>query len=106
MGTNYYAKINVCKVCKHEDKIHLGKSSCGWSILLQFNFGEYYKTWPEMKKWLKGKPIYDEYGGEVSYKDFVRMVESRKNIPDPERVDYGDRFRIVDGYKFFDCDFS
>ena len=34
MGTNYYARYNICKHCNRFDEIHIGKSSAGW----QFSF--------------------------------------------------------------------
>ncbi len=107
MGTNYYAKINVCKVCHRSEKeVHLGKSSYGWAFTLQANGYKYYKNWEEMKEWLKGKEIIDEYGDKHEIEDFIIWVEKRKDIKDPEYVDYGSNFKIIDGYKFYDCIFS
>ena len=80
MGTNYYAKINICPCCKKpEETAHLGKSSAGWSFALQYNGGRFYTDFEGMKDWLKGKVIEDEYGGKISKEDFIKMVESKKD---------------------------
>ena len=108
MGTNYYAKINICPCCKKpEETAHLGKSSAGWSFALQYNGGRFYTDFEGMKDWLKGKVIEDEYGGKISKEDFIKMVESKKKIKDPN-ADYGSRsenIMEIDGYKFYDWEF-
>ena len=109
MGTNYQAKINICPCCKKpEETIHLGKSSPGWSFALQYNGGRFYTDFEGMKIWLKDKVIEDEYGDRVSVEEFIKLVESKKKIKDPS-ADYGAReYQIIkiDGYKFFDYEFS
>lgn len=109
MGTNYHAKINICPCCKRpEEEVHLGKSSLGWSFALQYNGGRFYGDFKEMKEWLKDKVIENEYGEKVSVEDFVKMVEDKKNIKD-HSADYGARsgsILKIDGYKFFDWEFS
>ena len=105
MGTNFYArpKVEICPRCKRPfEEIHLGKSSVGWRFLLQANGFKFYKNWKEMKKWLKGKRIYDEYGKRIGVKRFIQWVETKQHTIDPEPVN-GD---LIDGYKFFDNDFS
>jgi hypothetical protein len=82
VGTNYYAKFKVCCKCGRSEQLHLGKSSAGWTFLLQANHFEYYKTWPEMKRWLKDKVIENEYGDPVSRADFVRQVEGKQKNPE------------------------
>lgn len=107
MGTNYFVKLNICKLCRRtDDPIHLGKASYGWSFMLQANNYKFYRNWEEMKEWLKGKNIEDEYGEHISRKEFIKWVEDVKDIKDPEKVDYGTDLKIIDGYKFYDCDFS
>jgi len=107
MGTNYYAKIKICSTCgRPEQEIHLGKMSWGWKFTLQANGFEYYKTWKEMKKWLKGKDIFDEYNEKVTLEDFIKWVEDRQKTREPQDAEYGSQMHIVDGYKFFDCEFS
>ncbi len=107
MGTNYYIHPNTCEKCgRSDDAIHLGKSSFGWSFGIQANGFTEYKNWEQMKEWLKGKQIKDEYGEDVSLDDFIKLVESKKDIEDPE-TDWGSSAPVtIDGYKFFDHDFS
>jgi len=108
MGTNYYIHLNTCNLCGRSDpEIHLGKSSFGWSFALQANEFTMYKNWEEMKEWLKGKEIKDEYGDTISVKGFIRMVEGLKKVKDPENVDWGSRPPVeIDGYRFHTTEFS
>jgi hypothetical protein len=102
MGTNYYARVNICPTCNHaEDEVHLGKSSYGWQFAFHLH-GEHYKNIDEMKKWLKGKDIFDEYGKKITHKDFWKMVETKQGITDPESTDSIN----IGGYKFYERDFS
>lgn len=109
MGTNYRTKINICPCCKRpEEEVHLGKSSDGWSFALQYNGGRFYTNFEEMKEWLKDKVIENEYGEKVSKEEFVKLVESKKKIKDPEveREIKGCDIKKINGYKFFDWEFS
>lgn len=108
MGTNYYANIEICPTCKRpKEEVHLGKNSYGWTFALQANGFRYYKDWEEMKEWLKGKKIKDEYGKTVSLRSFIAMVESKKDIEAPEDVNYPADMGIkVGSYTFHDCEFS
>lgn len=112
MGTNFFTRNFYCSRCNQRlpeaseaEEIHLGKSSMGWPFALQANGYKYYKNWPEMKKWLKGKIIYDEYGGEFKPEEFIKWVENRKNIKEPEKVN--DSYaKKIGGYTFIDSEFS
>ena len=75
MGTNDYVHEKLCKHCDRYEEIHLGKSSSGWVFSFQYNGGEYSKNVKEMKKWLKGKRIVDEYGEEKTHKWFWNMID-------------------------------
>lgn len=110
MGTNYYARINICKECKRpEQEIHLGKNSFGWTFSFQYNEGQYYKNVKEMAEWLKDKRIFDEYGDECSADAFWKMVSAKQE-------DNGNRRHakehasphdfFIDGYSFSDIEFS
>lgn len=33
-------------------------------------------------------------------------MEFEKDVADPEPVDYGNLLKVIDGYKFMDCEFS
>lgn len=115
MGTNYYTLTKKCPACGHKPEgIHLGKSSAGWQFSFQLNGGEYYKNVPEMKKWLKGKQIEDEYGQKITHKSFWEMVAIKqkkkfqnhaeyvkREYPESSHTEY-----IIDGYSFSDCEFS
>src|SRR2546430_2680384 len=103
MGTNYYARLNICPTCKRpEEEIHLGKSSMGWKFMFQYNGGQYYKSVPEMKKWLKDKLIFNEYDEQLPNRDFWEMVATKQDTIDPDEMDTV----IIDGYKFYDRKFS
>lgn len=109
MGTNYYARGKKCKECGNETTpIHLGKSSAGWQFNFQWNGGNYYTDVKEMKAWLKGKKIMDEYGKNTSQKLFWQMVnEKQKPEFKNHAVEYPskDTF-MIDGYSFTDSRFS
>ena len=108
MGTNFYVepKDKECNLCHRPfHEIHLGKSSVGWKFLLQANGFKYYKNWLEMKKWLVGKKIVDEYGKVFKRKEFIEWVENKQNTLEPIEVYYED-YNFVDGYKFYDNEFS
>jgi len=111
MGTNFYIKRNVCKHCqREEEKIHLGKSSVGWIFGLQYNYGEYYTNWSDMKKWLKkeldnNSLIFDEYGIKISLKDFISWVESTQSQPN-KRESMSNVIFDNEGYSFICNEFS
>lgn len=81
MGTNYYVEEKEpCLTChRGYENIHIGKSSAGW----QFCFASYaehgllsVKAWRE---YLKGKPIFDEYGKDHEPEAFWALVESKQD---------------------------
>jgi hypothetical protein len=103
MGTNYYTKIDKCQTCGHKPEgVHLGKSSYGWKFMFQANGERYYSNVPEMKEWLKDKKIEDEYGEEISQDKFWEMVEEKQKCKTESECDCN----IVNGYKFFNREFS
>ena len=110
MGTNYYTIENYCDKCKRSETIHLGKNSYGWTFSFQYNGGKYYKNMAELKKWLKGKKIENEYGENVSNKEFWKMVEEKQkvktNLNHTEEVGRTGTDFLIDGYSFSDCEFS
>ena len=103
MGTNYYTRIEECDKCGRFDQVHLGKSSMGWRFTFQGNGGKFYKDVPEMKKWLKGKTITNEYGETVSYTSFWKMVAEKQKVVEPETMRHA---RYFNGYTFVNSDFS
>ena len=109
MGVNFYALDDKCRCCNQRlpeasqmTSIHLGKSSMGWKFTLQLNGKKYYKNWLEMKGWLVGRKILDEYQKIISLEEFVEWVESRQDTKNP--VDIG--YIVIDGYNFLDHEFS
>jgi len=107
MGTNYYIRENVCEHCgRAADEVHLGKSSFGWRFTLQANGLRFYKNWDEMKKWLHGKRIYDEYDEPIFVQDFIELVESKQDTIDPQSDTGYEFMQEINGYKFYDCEFS
>lgn len=109
MGCNYYWLQKVCPTCKRsEDKIHLGKESCGWKFSFQYNGGKFYKNVEEMKKWLEGKQITDECGRKISKKEFWGMVKEKQE--DEEAKSHSEKYPsktnfVIDGYSLSDCEF-
>jgi hypothetical protein len=103
MGTNYYTKIKECKCCGRFEEIHLGKSSYGWKFCFNLNGEKYYKNYEELKDFLKDKIIKNEYGEEVSFKEFINLIENKQSEKNSQ-TDYG--ATSINGYVFYDCEFS
>jgi hypothetical protein len=79
MGTNYYVAKNKCDCCKRVDhEYHIGKSSYGWAFSFQGYKWNNLTSWKQWKEFLKNQQIIDEYGDDVSYEEFVTMVETYK----------------------------
>ena len=129
MSTNYYAHVKKVDDLKKEiEKLlhreifiegypfHLGKAAAGWKFCLQYpiEHPQPYHDWPSMKEWLKDKIIKDEYGKEISYEEFIEMVESLQKVKEPTNwiKDEWDRRYIeenrviINGYVFYKNDFS
>jgi len=110
MGTNYYTKANSCKECGRSDEFHLGKSSAGWQFTFNWNGGEQYQSVSELKEWLKGKTIRDEYGDAISNKQFwdkVKQTMRKGNLNHCLETGGNDNYCMnIDGYSFIDGDFS
>lgn len=90
MGTNYYAQLNVCDKCnKPEDVLHIGKSSCGWTFMFRGYRNHYIRegfevnldSWQKWQLFLKQPniQIINEYDEIITYDDFYRLVEDKKN---------------------------
>jgi hypothetical protein len=109
MGTNYYHRTNICNHCNRYEEKHIGKSSAGW----QFSFQGYKEdisrimSFEDWKRELQTKGVIgvicNEYGEEISFEDFVKMVEDKQtgkfnNKPNRNRYDYCLENRNVYGY--------
>jgi len=86
MGTNYYQRTDICDHCNRFKEKHIGKSSMGW----QFSFRGYngmedqptIRSFEDWKKQLQSDgEIFDEYGREIPFEEFVAMVEEKKDEP-------------------------
>ena len=83
MGTNYYHRTDICETCKRYKEQHIGLNSAGWEFSFQGYLAEKHQptimSFEDWKRELKadGK-IFDEYGKEIFFKDFVKMVEDKK----------------------------
>lgn len=90
MGTNFYIKKRLSQKKKNElikyiqtdqydevikelpKTIHLGKRSYGWKFLWDANDFKYFKpTKDSFERFLKSGLIFDEYGKQFSYEDFI-----------------------------------
>lgn len=102
MGTNYYAcrklnksnKENVIRLLdedKYEElveyvnenssKIHIGKQSCGWQFLFNYNHFKYYDlNRKSINEFLLKYDIIDEYGNKINIEDFWYMVDSNAKM--------------------------
>lgn len=65
-------------------KIHICKSSCGWQICFDHNWGKYYQpNRKSLEEFLseQGTWIEDEYGEKISYDDFWKFVKIHNENP-------------------------
>ena len=78
MGTNYYARYNVCEHCKRYDQIHIGKASVGWQFT--FHATEEIKSWQDWFIFLFKPDVYifDEYNEKVTLDNFRELVASKQ----------------------------
>jgi len=78
MGTNYYARVNICECCGRYEEVHLGKSSAGWTF--GFHATGDLRSFKDWKEFLVKEEcmIFDEYGEMVGLGDFLEMVEKKR----------------------------
>ena len=113
MGTNYYAVKNKPTV---SCPIHIGKSSIGWKFCFHrvdkwenYINDEPLNTFPQWKRFLEEQTtngniiIMDEYDRAVSLDDFLKMVEIKQKVNNPDDFTYSDN---IDGYRFESGEFS
>jgi hypothetical protein len=83
MGTNYYVKHKNRRVCQRD--LHIGKNSYGWQFVWQYQYGDEDYNIPELaskQDWLEyllvhDSEIYNEYDEQVSFLDFVTMLNTK-----------------------------
>lgn len=54
--------------------VHLGKRSGGWKFCWNFNKCKYYSNKKELIKFINSGRVIDEYGMEISPKEFIKMA--------------------------------
>jgi len=114
MGTNYYARYNICPQCGRYDELHICKISFGWKPLFQaYREEEYgveirsFRDWVEFWRQPDVK-IVDEYGDEVEKEDFVGLLAIRHKYEGFKSHLKSDRGIWTDkeGYEFTYREFS
>jgi hypothetical protein len=107
MGTNYYAKYNVCKGCKRYETIHIGKSSVGWTF--SFHATEEIrscKDWINFLRKEKAK-IFDEYENKITLCKFKKLVHGLKGEIHNHAVEYPEgSFLDTEGNSMSNGEFS
>lgn len=97
MGTNYYGikiptekeKEEIKKAVDGDEwglvsdmlpeRIHLGKSSAGWEFCFDHNYWQYFgKDYSQIKSFIEGCSIFDEYGSSVTHEEFWGKVNYKK----------------------------
>ncbi len=107
MGTNFYGWKRIsslpafCLINIEEDYysepidnqevIHLGKKSCGWKFLAQWNDGRYYTNKEEYRNFVKELEIFDEYGNSIDFKEFNNILNSWEGKTQESNNFYGIR---------------
>ena len=80
MGTNYYVYMNRTDAELEKDGLHVGKNSAGWVFQIEAHDYPKIKNVNGMKAFTKLGFIYDEYGDEITYEDFWKLVEGTKEL--------------------------
>ena len=105
MGTNFYGwkqttflpafcLINMEEDCDgdpidNQEIIHVGKVSCGWNFLAQYNNGKYYTNKEEYLNFVKELEILDEYDNSVDFKEFNEILDTWKGKTHESNNSYG-----------------
>lgn|SRR5574343_134726 len=82
MGTNYYISKGLCPCCgRGEDKLHIGKSPCGWHFSLHVIPEQEINSLEDWKKYWNDHPsetITNEYGDELSREEMLGIITDRR----------------------------
>ena len=91
----------------YPERIHLGKRSAGWQFLWNSNGWKYYQpTLDSIRKFLKDKVIFDEYGEIFTLEQFLgdelsACLYKKKGLLDgSDMTEYRDQFFYSDGLRF------
>lgn len=77
MSAKYYLRKNICSDCKRYTEIPIGISSTGWRFL--FYKDDHHKTVDDWtKEFVEPSKIFDEYGNEISFTDFIDFIRSKR----------------------------
>jgi len=124
MGTNYYARYNICPQCGRYDELHICKVSFGWKPLFQAyqleEDGVEIKSFEDLHRFLNNPfvevKIFDEYGKEIKKENFMKKLEKTKGNRELKSHFLGanwewvrERVRVwkdAEGYEFTYRDFS
>lgn len=90
MGTNYYLLEDPCEHCGRTDtKLHIGKSSIGWTFGLHVDPVEGLNSLDDWKqRWNRPNArIVDEYGDILTPEDMLDLIIDRGR-PDPVSPDF------------------
>lgn len=82
-GRVYILTEEIEKV-KNESEVHICKSSCGWQVNFDHNWGKYYQPNRKSLEAFLSEPntwIEDEYGDKISYDDFWKFVKEHNENP-------------------------
>lgn len=82
-GRNYILTEELEEV-KNRSEIHICKSSCGWQINFDHNWGKYYQpNRKSLEEFLSETDtwIENEYGEKISYDDFWQLVKEHNENP-------------------------
>lgn len=83
MGTNYYffKEENKCECCGRSDKerLHIGKSSCGWHFTLHVMPEDKIKTLDDWIFLFKHGIIMDEYNSLISPETMIGIITKRSS---------------------------
>lgn len=110
MGTNYYARYNICDCCDRYNELHIGKSSFGWKFLFRGYTKEEdldIQTFENWKNFLKSEDvkIFDEYDEKVEYQRFIEFIEKKQN-DDKHSNKHDIGYLDDEGYEFYNEEFS
>lgn len=82
-GRDYILTEEIEKV-KNESEVHICKSSFGWQVNFDHNWGKYYQPTRKSLEEFLSEPdtwIEDEYGEKISYDDFWEFVKVHNENP-------------------------
>lgn len=109
MGTNYYARINICKCCNRFDELHIGKSSAGWTFSFHSIPERELVCWQDWYIFLNepNVKIFNECGEEITSDNFIELVNSKKSARHNHAEEYPEgSYLDPEGNSFSNGEFS